>query len=268
MDLARISITKSVARFTRPIRRLCNRKELARLTRIPRTLLTGGGGGERLVELENRIDRLQRGWNQHIPSLLDSMSDALDAAHHAEDGHRRVDAVREDLDRLSSRFELHLMERNSYRHDRSPRRSELAGVTLAMADDRGTIFSERAHELPVIPRSIRTIKVDERFEITQQNEVLDEILTEWFELLVPGGRLEIDRTRPVEVIDASDPQDVDIDGSRRAIRSDGNFSPELPTDDELVRALRGCGFEIGNSALEADGVVRTLVGVRPADDRP
>lgn len=266
--MARNSITKSVARFTRPLRRLFNRKDFARLTRIPRTLLTKGGVGQRLIELENRVERLQQGWNQHIPSLLDSMSDALDAAHHAEDGHRRVDAVREDLDRLSARLELHLIELKSSRQNRSPALHEFAGVTLATADDGGVIFSQSARALPVIPGSIRAITVDVRFDIAHYNDGLDEILAAWFELLAPNGRLEIDRIRLVEVLDASGPQDIDVGALRRATDGGVLGSPEFPTDDQLTRALRRCGFEIGESVLAADGIVRTLVGIRPADRRP
>lgn len=266
--MARNSVIRSVARFTRPLRRLFNRKEFARLTRIPRTVLTKGGVGERLVELENRFDRLQRGWNQHIPGLLDSMSDALDAAHHAEDGHRRMDAVREDLDRLASRLELHLIEMKSSRQDRTPAIRDCLGVTFAMADDRGMVLSRCARDVPVIPGSIQTIAVDPGFEIAREDEGLDETLAEWFGLLALGGRLEIKRFRLLEMLEASSPQDVDFAALRRATAGGFQGSQEFPTDDQLIRALLRCGYEVGEAVLSGDGIVRTLFGLRPADTRP
>lgn len=263
--MARNSITKSVARFTRPLRRLFDRKEFARMTRIPRTLLTRGGVGKRLIELENRVDRLQWGWNQHVPSLLDSMSDALDAAHHAEDGHRRVDAVREDLDRLSSRLELHLTELKSYRQNRSLPPRGFAGITLYTVDETGVIFSQTACEIPVFPGSIQNITVDARFDIVRHNDGLDEVVAGWFELLTPNGQLEIDRIRFVEMLCVSDRQDSDA--LERSLCGGPLGSPELPTDDQLIRALHRCGFVVEESVLAADGILRTLVGVRPADNR-
>lgn len=259
------SVTKSLARFTRPLRRLFDRKQLARLTRVPRTLLTKGGVGERLVELENRFERLQLGWNQHIPSLLERMSDALDAAHHAEDGHRRLDTIREDLDRLSSRLELHLMDRKSRPQAPYGDNRHFAGVTFAIADDRGFVISRGARDLPIAPRSIHVISVSACFEIGREGEALDEMLAEWFALLVPGGRLEIDRFGLVDSPDSSRAADIDVAAWARASPSNGVIClPEMPTDAQIIQALERHGFMIEEVERSSRGFRRTLVGLRPA----
>lgn len=231
--MARNSVTRSVARFTRPLRDLFDRKTLARLTRIPRTLLTGGGISERVIALENRFERLDRGWNEHIPGLLGSMSEALDAARQAEDVHRRLDALREDLDRVSSRLELNLIAlRSSGGGDHS------GAVTLTLTENRGVVMSCDARNLPVAPGSASAIRVGVDIDLGPDDKALDAVLGEWFDLLTQGGRLEIDR---------------------RAHPG----SPDLPTDARIAMALGRSGFRIAPPAPAADGAARTFVGLRP-----
>ena len=266
--MARNSVTRSIARITRPLRTLFTRRELARWTRGPRTLLTGGGVGERIIELENRFERLQRGWNQHIPSLLDSMSDALDAAHRAEDGHRRMDAIREDLDRLSSRLELHLIDAQSSRSGLSGEIRNMAGVTLMMAGRKGVILAPSALDLPVRPGSIDLISVDASFGLPGEVEGLDAILVGWFALLAPDGQLKIDRFHLIVTPEPSAPSAIDIAALRRASASGGIMgSPGVPTSDQIIRSMERCGYRVEPSVVASDGLAQTLIGRRSAEPR-
>ena len=263
--MARNTVTKSLARFTRPLRGLFNRKEIARLTRIPRTLLTQGGVGARLIELENRFERLQRGWNQHIPGLLDSMSDALDAAHHAEDGHRRIDSIREDLDRLSSRLEIHLLDVRSSRQAGYGEVGHPLGVTLSLAEPEGVIFVSTTRDLQVAPGSIGAIAVSAAFKFESDGEGLDEMLAQWSDLLAPDGQIEIQRFHLVDMLEASGPENIDFGALRRATACGGLMgSPELPTNDQIINALKRRGFKV-TAGSASDGIVQIITGHRQAD---
>ena len=266
--MARNSVTRSIARITRPLRTLFTRRELARWTRGPRTLLTGGGVGERIIELENRFERLQRGWNQHIPSLLDSMSDALDAAHRAEDGHRRMDAIREDLDRLSSRVELHLINEQSSRRGLSGEIRNLSGVKLMMAGRKGVILAPSALDLPVKPGSIDLISVDASFRFPCEGHGLDEILAAWCALLAPDGRLEIDRFHLIDMLESTAPSAVDFGALRRASATGEIMnSQELPASGQIIKSMERCGLSVEPPVVAPDGLAQTLVGRRCMEPR-
>ena len=206
--------------------------------------MTGGGVSERLIALENRFQRLDLGWNQHIPGLLESMSEALDAARQAENVHRRLDAIREDLDRLSCRLELNLIALQSQQIGTSEVQRS-AGVTLTMVDNKGLAVSPCARDLPFAPGSIATIAVSATYDLVAGGEGLDTAMAEWFALLAPGGRLEIERFR-------------------LAVVGDGLIgSPDSPTDDQIARALDQRGFEVVTPPMNR-GAARTFVGRRPA----
>lgn len=64
----------------------------------------------RLALVEHELSRLSSGWNQHIPQILDAVSIAQSELLTAEQVHERIDAVRDDLDRLSRRLDANLVE--------------------------------------------------------------------------------------------------------------------------------------------------------------
>lgn len=54
--------------------------------------------------LEADVRRLEAGWRQHIPKILDAISVSQHDANMSDDIHARIDALREDMDRLSERL--------------------------------------------------------------------------------------------------------------------------------------------------------------------
>lgn len=84
------------------------KKELARLT-YPLREKMRLRGRKRVVpapsadRLESEIRRLQAGWNQHIPRLLEAISLSEHDAKTSDEVHARIDSLRRDLDSLSDR---------------------------------------------------------------------------------------------------------------------------------------------------------------------
>lgn len=87
------------------------KKALARLTFPLRQRLGSTGRGEAPTplstdRLEADIRRLEAGWRQHIPKILEAISVSEHEVKSGDDIHARIDALREDLDRLSERVNL------------------------------------------------------------------------------------------------------------------------------------------------------------------
>lgn len=87
------------------------KKALARLTFPLRQRLWSarGDGGPSTMStdrLEADIRRLEAGWRQHIPKILDAISVSGHEVKSVDDLHARIDALREDLDRLSERVNI------------------------------------------------------------------------------------------------------------------------------------------------------------------
>lgn len=85
------------------------KKALARLTYPLRQKISSRGNGHvpstsSIERLEGDVRRLQAGWSQHIPRILDAISISEHEAKASDDIHARIDALRHDLDRLSDRL--------------------------------------------------------------------------------------------------------------------------------------------------------------------
>ena len=85
------------------------KKALARLTYPLRQQLRTSRGSAHVCgistdQLEADIRRLESGWRQHIPRILDAISVAENDAKASDDVHARIDALRQDVDRLSARM--------------------------------------------------------------------------------------------------------------------------------------------------------------------
>ena len=83
------------------------KKTLARLTYPLRqrrwSIGSGPASAPSMGGLEADVRRLEAGWRQHIPKILDAISVSQHDASMSDEVHARIDALREDMDRLSER---------------------------------------------------------------------------------------------------------------------------------------------------------------------
>jgi len=91
------------------------KKELARLTYPLREKMRLGrrrvaSSTPPTDHLERDIRRLQIGWNQHIPRILEAISLSEHDAKTSDEVHARIDALRRDLDSLSDRVNANFLD--------------------------------------------------------------------------------------------------------------------------------------------------------------
>lgn len=169
--------------------------------------------------LEARLDALQRGWDAHIPTLLDRVSIAVSEGHSARYVHDRIEAVREDLDALATRLDLNLGDRgpspdlnrsgrvlsNRGQTELDRRQAKIsfsaAGGDAAVGHLLATRFAAEATDILVpdgaLPLeangAVQAIRVDARFYLGERREEISALLRAWKTSLRAGGSLQLER---------------------------------------------------------------------------
>lgn len=212
-SLAKQGIKKRIARFTRRFRDPDAVR--ARAAALP----TDNHTPIRIAELEAALERLSRGWEQHLPQLLDTVSIARDEARSANQVHDRLDAMRQDMDRLSERLDLNLMEmRRLISREKAPSdirilseesiaRAVVDGLKLHflrgdlplaefinVATEEGPgvdVLAVAGAALPFGEGLAREIVVARGYDLG--GESAEVVFRNFWKLLVPGGKLRIDR---------------------------------------------------------------------------
>jgi hypothetical protein len=285
------SMKRRLARITRPLREDFSVKGFARMTRPWRlkrqernataALAAGRPAGPtpshidhaRLISLEGRVERLQAGWNQHVPGLLDSVTLALSEARGADRVHARIDALREDMDRLAARLDLGLLDLKarldqpaSEAADGGSRIVSMGAVAEALAGDlsvqfvdgdapkAGFVVVSRAPapgvdvvapegDLSFGQGRAKEVVVETGYAVGADEAETRAALAAWFDLLEAGGKLSLHRFDMLEMAAALSDGSLSLDDARGPLTGGPlRPSPAGVTADALKGVATGCGF--------------------------
>lgn len=299
------------ARITRPLREDFSLKGFARMTRpyrmtardrktaADRAALKASGPSlasvdhARLTSLEGRVERLQAGWNQHVPGLIDSVTLALSEARAADRVHARIDALREDMDRLSKRLDLGLMDVRARQHAPALGQSGAADAQIVSI---GTLAEALAgelrlqfvhHDTPVpgylvvsryatpgvdviAPTGVLPFGGDRAKNIIVEagydlGDDLVAVFAGWFALLAPGGRIAIHRIDMLDLVEALADGSLTFDDARAHLSTDRKTSsPAGPPAAEIKAAAAVAGFVEVRVVRTGGGMGFTVQARRPA----
>lgn len=99
------SLSKRLARFTKPLRLGLGLATPGMTTSgsLPfRRSVASGGATGRIASLENDVNRLVGGWNQHLPQILATVSEARQAVYDAAARDHQVHVLTLEVERLQA----------------------------------------------------------------------------------------------------------------------------------------------------------------------
>lgn len=248
----------------------------------------------RLNAVEIDLARLTTGWDQHIPQLLDAVSIARSEARGSHVAHDRVDALRQDMDRLTARLELNLIDLKKQIGTSAQNKAgdsvqiiSLGRVAQAvstelklhlMGDDvpLAGFVNVSPHGLPgadvvapvdaVLPFGggvTRAITVADSWPLESD---LTSMFKRWLALLSPGGTLRIERFDLTATLDLIAAGKADAAGLAAALRESGRrASPAGSSLDALVEAARDAGFAKIRVMARTDGPGEVMTAERPEE---
>ncbi len=246
----------------------------------------------RLTSLEGRFERLQTGWNHHIPSLLDSVTLAISEARAADRVHARIDALREDMDRLSKRLDLGLLDLKSRlttpeASDPEPDATRIVSLA-ALAEALTTEFKVQfvGDDAPrpgylivsrgAIPSAdvvaptgdisfgrdrAKAIIVEPGYKLTDD---LISAFKNWFALLAPGGRVEVHRLDVLDLVETLSTGSVTFDAARAHLATRGSVSLSGPSVEQIKDAAAAAGLQDIRVDRVAGDIGFTVHARRPA----
>lgn len=259
------------------------------LTATAGVRLAKGTLGARLIKLEGEVHRLTAGWEQHIPQLLDAISVARSDVHKAATVHDRIDAVREELDRLAVRLDLVLLASTP-----ATGRFETQGVwipslaNLAEAAVNGLklhfsngdlskpgylnvcshvgpgvdIVCPPGVSLPAGEGCARAVLIGSGYVLADDG--VGQLLAECFRLMAPGAVLTIERFDLPIVLEEVALGRLDPSRIAGALRSNGwTVSPPGIEVGRLLEAIRDAGFENVDIGKDDSGSVAVVSAEKP-----
>jgi len=307
------NMKRRLARVTRPLREDFSIKGFARMTRPWRVkrqerkaaavLIAGRPAAPtpshidhaRLTSLEGRVERLQAGWNQHLPGLLSSVTLAVSEARGADRVHARIDALREDMDRLTVRLDLGLLDLKArLEQPASPGSGggahilsmgavaeALAGelklqfiagdaakpgfIVVARAAASGVDAVSADGALPFGLGRAREIVVEAGYPLGADENATRALVSQWFDLLEAGGRITIHRFDMLEMIGALSDGSLTFDDARASLTNAPPLaSPAGLSADALKAVATACGLREVRITRGKTDVGLTLQARRPA----
>ncbi len=222
-----------------------------------------------------RLSRLEAGWNQHLPALLDSVSVAISEARRADSTHARVDAVRTDLDRLSTRVEIGLLELRHSAGKSEPANAtsaieviSISSLAAALSGNLKIQFLDSDASLPghlsisthhtahsdlVAPPGttvpfgqgrVQSIVVDRNFSIGIDQEALSAAVDHWLNLLAPGAKICIRRLQLIEFLASVSSGKHSLETlSAEYSAALPQFSPPWPSAQQIAAVMKERGFK-------------------------
>lgn len=302
------------ARVTRPLREDFSMKGFARMTRPwrmkrqerraaaalsasrPATPIPSHIDHARLTSLEGRVERLQAGWNQHLPGLLNSVTLAVSEARSADRVHARIDALREDMDRLTARLDLGLLDLKARMDQFTPsgpdeggaRILSMGAVAEALAGELtlqfvagdapkpGTIVVARAAapgvdvvspdaDLSFGQGRVKEIVVEAGYPLGADEAATRALMAQWFNLLDAGGRLTLHRFDVLDMVGALSNGSLTLDDARaRLSAAPLQASPAGLSAESLKTAAAAAGLREVRITRGKASLGFTVQGRRPA----